>query len=252
MTTGLPTGLFVAGADTGVGKTTIGVGLARLALRRGRAPIPYKPVETGCDPEASDARRLWEAARPPTSLAETCPFPLALPAAPAAAAAAVGLHLELDELVRRAASLASRGDFLLVEGAGGLLAPYNDAMTNANLASGLGLPVLLVGRMALGTINHVALTVAELSRRRLPLAGLVLVRTHEAIEPHEPSNARLIEALTGIRPLGPVRFLLRAELDEPDRVADALEETLHPEVLSRLLGEKMAAQASEGASDRFG
>src|SRR5205814_544908 len=83
---------FIAGTDTGVGKTTVAVGLARLALRGGRTPIPYKPVETGCDPQPADALRLWEAARPPTTLAETCPYPLALPAAPAAAASAAGVR----------------------------------------------------------------------------------------------------------------------------------------------------------------
>lgn len=215
-------GLFVAGTDTGVGKTTVAVGIARLALRQGRIPIPYKPVETGCNPEPADARRLWEAARPPTTLAETCPFPLALPAAPAAAAAAVGLRLRVTELVRGATALAARGDFLIVEGAGGLLSPYDDVSTNANLAAQLGLPVLLVARTALGTINHVALTVAELRRRDLPILGLVLVRTTSPPEPHEGYDPALMETLTGIRPAGTMPFLAPADRADPDRIADAL------------------------------
>jgi dethiobiotin synthetase len=231
------TGLFIAGTDTGVGKTTIAVGLARLALRRGRAPIPYKPVETGCDPVAADATRLWAAARPPTTLAETCPYPLAFPAAPAAAATAAGLNLDLSELVDRAQAIAARGDFLLVEGAGGLLAPYvvstAGTSTNADLASQLGLPILVVGRMALGTINHVALTLAELDRRELPVVGVVLVRTLETLGPHEASNLDLIEALTHRRPLGPVPFL--SEATDADRIADALEDALPPSILSRWL-----------------
>ena len=205
-----------------MGKTTVAVGIARLALRRGRVPIPYKPVETGCDPEPADARRLWEAARPPTTLAETCPFHLALPAAPAAAAAAIGIRLRVAELVRGAIALAAHGDFLIVEGAGGLLSPYDEVSTNADLAAQLELPVLLVARMALGTINHVALTVAELRRRDLPIRGIVLVRTTSPVEPHEGSNATLMETLTGIRPFGPMPFLSPAERADPDRIADAL------------------------------
>jgi dethiobiotin synthetase len=228
-------GLFIAGTDTGVGKTAVGVGLTRLALRRGRAPIPYKPVETGCEPEPADACRLWEAARPPTTLAETCPFALPLPAAPAAAAAALGLRLDLAELVRRADLIAPRGDLLLVESAGGLLAPYDDVSTNADLAARLGLPVVVVARTALGTINHTALTLGELARRRLPLAGLVLVRTTAALGAHEATNARLIESLTGTRPLGTVPFLSPAELADPDRVADAVARALPPADLDRLL-----------------
>jgi dethiobiotin synthetase len=232
-----PVGLFVTGTDTGVGKTTIAVALARLALRQGRVPIPYKPVETGCAPEPFDARRLWEAARPPVALAQVCPFPLALPAAPAAAAAAVGLRLELAELSRRGLEIARRGDLLIVEGAGGLLAPYHEARTNADLAAALGLPLLVVARTALGTINHVALTLAELARRRLPLAGVVLVRSASTAPPHEPFNDQLIEELTGVRPLGTFPFLLEPELSDPDRLADVLARTLSPSALRQLLGE---------------
>jgi dethiobiotin synthetase len=233
-------GLFIAGTDTGVGKTTVTVGLARLALRRGRVPIPYKPVETGCAPDPSDATRLWSAARPPTTLAETCPYPLALPTAPAAAAAAAGVRLDLSELAERARAIAARGDFLLVEGAGGLLAPYAGTSTNADLAELLGLSILVVGRTELGTINHVALTLAELDRRDLPVAGIVLVRTREGLGPHEASNLDLIEGLTHRRPLGPVPFLPNLsdppDGTEPDRIADALEDALPKSVLSQWLG----------------
>jgi len=227
-------GLFVTGTDTGVGKTTVAVALARLARRRGRVPIPFKPVETGCAPTPLDARLLWEAARPPITLEETCPFPLALPAAPAAAAAAIDLRLDLDDLAARATALAARGDFLLVEGAGGLLAPYDGAATNADLARLLGLPVLVVARAALGTINHVALTLAELGRRRLVLAGLILVRTNELVGAHEASNASLIESLTGVRPLATLPYLTELERADPDRVADAFARTASEVVLSAL------------------
>jgi dethiobiotin synthetase len=226
--TGAPPGLFVTGTDTGVGKTTVGVGLARLALRRGRRPIPYKPVETGCDPEPGDARRLWEAARPPTTLKDTCPFPLPLPAAPAAAAAAAGVRLNFEELVRRGRDAQSRGDFFLVEGAGGLLVPYVDGRTNADLAGAFGLPVLLVARTALGTVNHTALTLAALERLELRLAGVVLVRTLADAGPHEATNPDLIESVTGRRPIATVPFLSSSELDDADRIADAVGDALPP------------------------
>jgi len=238
----------VTGTDTGVGKTTVAVALARLALRRGLVPIPFKPVETGCDPEPDDARRLWEAARPPITLRETCPVALKLPAAPAAAAAAEERRLDLEELTSHADNIAARGDFLIVEGAGGLLVPYAASWTNADLAFRLRLPVLVIGRAALGTINHVALTLAELSRRRLSCAGVVLVRTAELAGAHEPSNGPLIEALTGTRPLGTLPFLSALVRTNPESAADALERALTAEGVSRLL----AAQVTEGALERFG
>jgi len=235
-----PAGIFVTGTDTGVGKTTVAVALARLCSRRGGLPIPYKPVETGCAPEPADARRLWEAARRPIPLGDVCPFPLELPAAPAAAAAAAGIRLDVASLVRHALEIATRGTFLIAEGAGGLLVPYVGRDTNAEIASGLGLPVLVVARTALGTINHVALTLSELSQRRLPLAGVVLVRCGFPIEPQEATNTQLIEQVSGVAPLGTLPRLNDADARDPDRLADALERALPSAALARLLGETLA------------
>ena len=245
-----PAGLFVTGTDTGVGKTTVAVALARLVSRLGRVSIPYKPVETGCAPDAEDARRLWEAAKPPISLVDVCPFPLALPAAPAAAAAAAGLRLDIGDLARRGHAASTRGDFLIVEGAGGLLAPYAGPSTNADLAALMGLPVLVVARTALGTINHVALTLSQLGQRGLILAGVLLVKTTAAVEPHEESNVRLIEDVTGIRPLGIFPYVPPPEATDPDRLVDALQRAVSADVLSRLVGD--ARQAAVGADEPLG
>jgi dethiobiotin synthetase len=215
-------GLFVTGTDTGVGKTLVAAGLLRLARRRGLVPIPFKPVETGCDPEPLDARRLWRAARPPIPPDDVCLHALRLPAAPALAAAAAGRRLDIGAIVDRAQGLAAQGDLLVVEGAGGLLVPYGDGLTTADLAARLGLPLLVVGRMALGTINHVALTLAEAARRGLPVAGCILSRTEPAIGAHEDGNVELIAALTGRRPLGVVPYLAADARDDDDQVADAL------------------------------
>jgi dethiobiotin synthetase len=230
-------GVFVAGTDTGVGKTTVAVGLVRLLRRAGRTPVPFKPVETGCAPEPLDALRLWRAAGAPAPLAEICPFALALPAAPAAAAEVAGLALDVDDLAARAKTLSARGDCLVVEGAGGLLSPYGRGQTNADLAARLELPVLLVARVALGTINHVALTVGELRRRGLALAALVLVRTQAELEPHEAWNARLIEATAGVAPIGTIPWMPAAELRDDEHLADAVARLFPESALRRLLGE---------------
>jgi dethiobiotin synthetase len=235
-----PAGIFVTGTDTGVGKTTVAVALARLCSRRGGVPIPYKPVETGCAPDPQDARRLWEAARRPIPFGDVCPFPLALPVAPAAAAEAAGIRLDIDDLVRHAFEIAARGTYLIAEGAGGLLVPYAGRDTNADLAASLRLPVLVVARTALGTINHVALTLSELGQRRLPIAGVVLVRSGRDIEPQEETNARLIEQVSGIAPLGTLPRLNDTDAQDPDRLADALDRALPPSALARLLGESLS------------
>ena len=230
-----PRGLFVTGTDTGVGKTLVAAGLLRLARRRGLTPIPFKPVETGCEPDPADARRLWRAAAPPIAEDDVCMHALPLPAAPALAAAAAGLRIDVGALARRARTLAERGDFLIVEGAGGLLVPYGDGQTTADLAAHIGLPLLVVGRMALGTINHVALTLAEAARRALPVAGCVLNRTDAEVGPHEAGNLELIASLTGRRPLAVIPHLPPGARDDDDQVADALEAALGEHALELLL-----------------
>lgn len=226
-------GLFVTGTDTGVGKTAVTAGLARWALRRGLRPIPFKPVETGCAPVAEDARLLWQAAGRPIEEREVCLHRFRLPAAPAQAAELEGADLSLDEVAQRAVELAGRGDLLLVEGAGGLLVPYGARWTAADLIARLGLPVLVVARTALGTINHSALTASELRRRGLTVAALVLNRTSPDEAEHERGSFRFVAATSGLEPLGPLPWI--PDSRDPDRLADTLEATLGPARLADLI-----------------
>jgi dethiobiotin synthetase len=217
----LAPGLLVTGTDTGVGKTALGQALLRLAARRGLAVAPFKPAETGCEGgQPQDALRLRAAARrDDLPLERVCPFRFGPPVAPAAAAAAAGVRITGQAVVEAAAALAPPGAPLLVETAGGLLSPYAPDLTAADLAPLLRLPVLLVARNGLGTINHTALAIAELRRRALPLLGLVLVTTSPTPTPDQPSNPGLIAALTGVTPLGTLPFVV-------DPTADALADAL--------------------------
>jgi dethiobiotin synthetase len=213
----------------------VSVALLRHAARRGLTPIPFKPAETGCDPEPADAGALWRAARPPIPQADVCLYAFRLPAAPSVAGAAEGVPVDLDRIVERAYALAAKGNFLLVEGAGGLLAPYVDALTTADLAERLGLPLLVVARTALGTVSHTALTLREAERRGLDVAGLILNRTTPQPGPHEQSNTDLIATVTGRSALGTLPFLLGGAATDPDLLADALERAIAADALRRLL-----------------
>jgi dethiobiotin synthetase len=235
----------VTGTDTGVGKTAVSAGLARWALRRGLRPVPFKPAETGCTPVAEDARLLWEAAGRPNDEQDVCLHRFRLPAAPAQAAKAEGTRISLDQVVDRAMALATRGDFLLIEGAGGLLVPYGDDWTAADLISQLELPVIIVARTALGTINHTALTAAELRRRRLTVAALVLNRTTREEAEHERGSFPYVGATSGLEPLGPLPWIQEAR--DPDRLADALEAAVGTDRLATLI---RACSARPGSSDR--
>ena len=213
-------GIFLVGTDTGVGKTTVGVGLLALARARGLTPVPFKPVETGAAPEPEDALRLRSAAgRNDLPREIICPYPFPPPVAPALAAEQASMRLTLAGIMSAARRAAAYGDFLLVESAGGVLSPYSEDLVSADLAAALGLPVLLIARNALGTINHAALAIAELRRRNLPLAGVLFVDTTADSAPDRAHNPRLVRALTGVRVLGTLPFL---PVPAPDALAAAL------------------------------
>jgi dethiobiotin synthetase len=221
---------FVAGTDTGVGKTEVGRALLALWAARGMRPRAIKPVETGCPPEAPpDALALRAACGPPNHalpLDAVCPFRFRLPAAPLVAAEAEGKAVDLGRIEALVAEARGAGA-LLVEAAGGLLVPLareqGRLVTNLELAGRLGLPVLLVGRAGLGTINHCALSALALRGRGVAVAAIVLVRTGPGDDPTLATNARMIAELTGLSVLGPAPF-------EPDprRRPLALAQVLEP------------------------
>jgi len=155
-------GVFVTGTDTGVGKTVVATALVTALRERGVDVGVMKPCETGVGPDGPlDALALAAAAGEPDPIDAVCPWPLPVPAAPSVAAALAGRPLDLDAIGRAYRALAGRHAFTVVEGAGGLLVPIHEEASMADLAAGLDLPLLVVVRTALGTINHTLLTLAE-------------------------------------------------------------------------------------------
>ena len=220
----------LVGTDTAVGKTALGVALLRLAHRAGLRAAPFKPVETGCQfPDETDHAQLLIASGSETlTLSDVCPHRFALPVAPAVGAAAAGLELKVQDLARAAQRLAADADFFLLETAGGLLAPYGPGFTGADLVAAVALPVVLVARNGLGTINHSALTIAELRRRSIPIAAFILVETTAGPTPDRPHNARLIAELTGVEALATLPYVPRPTADA---LADALASVVAPDRL---------------------
>jgi len=199
-------GLFVTGTDTGVGKTTVACAIAARARRAGLALAVMKPAESGCAPDRpEDALALREAAGSDDPLEWVCPYRLPEPLAPYVAARRAGRALSLPHLLDCAAKLGAHRP-LLVEGAGGLLVPYTEDATAADLITALGLPVLVVARAGLGTLNHTALTVEALRSRRIPIRAVVLNAERQALDISVQDNARELVRLTGAPVFGPLRF----------------------------------------------
>lgn len=129
---------------------------------------------------------------------------LELPLAPAVAADLEGKTIELDLILDHVERMAGKHEFVLVEGAGGLLVPLiGSQITVADLALLLGLPLLIVARPGLGTINHTALTVACAKAKGLTVAGIVINGyNHQNPSLAEETNPKVIEDMTGVPVVG--------------------------------------------------
>ena len=170
-------GLFVTGTDTGVGKTIVCAAL----MHRYRTTIPlryWKPIQTGIErnDDTAEVERLGHC-RPEELRRAGVRLPI--PVSPHLAASRQGVTIALAALVD---PIVDTGEPVrwIVEGAGGVLVPVNDSETMADLMHLLRLPVIVVARSTLGTINHTLLTLEAVRRRTLHVAGIVMVGDRDA------------------------------------------------------------------------
>ena len=178
-------GLFIAGTGTGVGKTVATAALYRRLVEDGIPAVTMKPVETGVPIAMSLGPDLQtHDSALPAMLPDRqedglrAPYRYALAASPHLAAAAENAPWPDMEVIQRSmARLAEGKRRVLVEGAGGLYVPLSLEHTQLDLMARLGLPVLLVAPLGLGTINHSLLSIEALRSRGIPLAGIVFSDT---------------------------------------------------------------------------
>jgi len=203
-------GIFVTGTDTGVGKTLVARALITGLRKAGWTLGAMKPIETGVEGDGPlDAIALRDAAGVTDPLETICPQQFALPAAPNVAAAAENREVDLAAIDAAYERVTAGRDLVIVEGAGGLLVPIRDDWTMAELARRLGLPLLIVARARLGTINHTALTLAVAASKKLPVLGVVISHVGGPLSPADTSNLLGLKRLLGeqligeIPPLGP-------------------------------------------------
>ncbi|WP_312109556.1 dethiobiotin synthase [Brevibacillus reuszeri] len=190
-------GLFISGTDTGVGKTMVTAGIAAALRQDGEDIGVWKPVQSGAlanDPD-SDACRLKQWSGVADSCTEIAPLVFPAPLTPLLAAEAIGKSLTMDEVVAGGRLLQQRHTALLVEGAGGLAVPLTRADMMAQLAAHLKLPLLLVARAGLGTINHTLLSVWYARELGIEVAGVILneTRPEETTDESVKTNAKMIE-----------------------------------------------------------
>jgi len=205
-------GVFITGTDTEVGKTLVASAMVRSLAQDGNRIAVMKPIAAGAEPtdaglRNTDAIELMAAANAPAPYDTVNPYCLKMPASPHIAAAKEGISIKLAPIVQAFGQLTRASDLVIVEGAGGWLAPINEAETMADVAVALDLPVVLVVGLRLGCLNHALLTAQAIEARGLTLAGWIANHVQPRFE-HAAENiatleTRLVAPLLDVVPFQP-------------------------------------------------
>jgi dethiobiotin synthetase len=201
-----PRGLFITGTDTGVGKTIVAAGLVASLRHSGFDIGVMKPVETGFSLRSSDAVFLKKMAGVKDSLDSICPYRLKHPLSPFTAAKIENVSIRFERIARAYEGLLQNHQALLVEGAGGLLVPITREKMMADLALYLKLPVLIISRTGLGTINHTLLSVEAAKQRGVEVAGVIFNHLGPRRGLAERTNPSIIRHFSDVPILGEIPY----------------------------------------------
>lgn len=229
-------GIFITGTDTGVGKTIFAAVLARLLLNKGIKVGVMKPVTTGCMQRetglvSEDAELLaWSAGVELTS--EVAPYLFREPIAPSAAAELEHSKIEFSRVLAAFHKQSEEHDFIIVEGAGGLMVPLAGGLLVADLVNLLALPLLVVARPDLGTVNHTLLTCFAARALGCSVKGTII--NNYPLNPGlaESTAPHLIDSLSGV-PL--LARLPAIPATEQRTIVEQLAELLSREPTTRIL-----------------
>jgi dethiobiotin synthetase len=219
---------FITGTDTGVGKTRIATALCCALAARGISVAAMKPVASGCSvtPQGlrnDDALALMAAMSVRARYSEVNPYAFAPAIAPHIAAREAGIRIEFDVLDRAYERLRMQSQAMIVEGAGGWLAPLDATRGFADLAAHWQMDVVLVVGMRLGCLNHALLTAESIERRGLRLRGWVANAIDPAFE-RLPENIASLQCRLRAPCLGNFSF-------EPQSLPESLAQGLAVDAL---------------------
>jgi dethiobiotin synthetase len=211
MTRGPATGVFVTGTDTAVGKTFVARAMIRALTAADLAVACMKPVSAGSREtfdglRNDDALALMQAANVTAAYETVNPYCFAAPIAPHIAAHDAGVVIDVALIGERFAALARAADCVVVEGAGGWLAPIGPQQTMADIAAALALPVVLVVGLRLGCLNHALLSARALAAHGPGLAGWI----GNSIDPdfaRRADNLAALDELLGAPPLAVLPYV---------------------------------------------
>lgn len=205
-------GIFITGTDTGVGKTFIICGLLRTFNKMGINTCPMKPVETGCKARKNklvpaDTVKLIRASGTNESMDLINPYRLKHPLAPAVSAELEGVKIQKKIILSAYKSLLNKYDITLVEGAGGIMVPVYKNYLIIDLIKDMDVPLIIVARPGLGTINHSLLTIKAAREKGINIKGVIINHAAKAKKGlAKKTNSEVIEKLGKVSVLGIVPY----------------------------------------------
>jgi dethiobiotin synthetase len=200
--------IFITGTDTGVGKTTVSASLAAfLSLRKRMNVGVMKPFETGLpkddkDSGTRDAFLLRAASGSADNLSDISPYTFEAPLAPEIAADLEHAKIDLRVLDRAYKKIAGRHDIVVVEGAGGIMVPIKKKFFYVDLIERWNAPVIIIARLAVGTINHTLLTYDLLKKRGIKVIGVILNNNDKTKSTVAQTNLEMLKYYLTIPVLG--------------------------------------------------
>ena len=196
-------GFFITGTDTGVGKTCVTGALAKLLSKNFQVGV-FKPVQTGVqDLSRSDAFYLFKSSKYQGSFDDTYAYSFAEPVAPFMAGEHARSPISMDIIREKYNLVRNKSEVILVEGAGGLMVPLANGVLIADLVIECNLPLLIVARPDLGTVNHTLLTVHTARSLGISVCGIIINGFNaKAICPDISETISLIRKYGAVEVLG--------------------------------------------------
>ncbi len=192
---------FITGTDTGVGKTFVSAALLDALLAKGISAIPMKPVQTGAkNRRAPDIDFVLKMANLKVSkelYSFLAPYIFKLPASPHLAAELEGKQIDIKKIMMCFNLLGKQYQTVLVEGAGGIMVPITRRYFMINLIKEMEMPVILVARAGLGTLNHTLLSYKALKKEKIAISCIVLNMAKGG--KIEENNLKTIQLLTNCK-----------------------------------------------------
>jgi dethiobiotin synthase len=226
-------GVFVTGTGTGVGKTLVAAGLLKALIDSGVSALPVKPVQTGCPgidgklsaPDLEYSLRAADLLPGEDLMDLMCPFRYSPACSPHLAGRMTGVYPDVESITGKMEQLFEKCDFLIAEGAGGVMVPLNESEKMLDLMVELGWPVVLVARGDLGTINHSLLSLAVLKNAGLHVAAVVVNHLTEDVS-----------IVTRDNPMAIAQFGFVSRIVEIPYMQSPEESVSNPSIMERMSG----------------